>query len=1062
MAKYRSKQTGLTVAMAKIDSPVVHGEFCLATRGESDDGLPHILEHLIFEGSDEYPYNQALDLLATRSLGAWTNAATYQDRTCYLLSTAGTSGFLEILPIYLDHLLFPWLREEEFLTEVHHVNGDGEDDGVVYNEIRGRPSPPTLKALYKLLYPDEPGYYVNTGGSLQNMRTSTTIEKVRDYHRKYYRPENLVLIITGNINQQQIFKTIASMEEKIVKETPSDRELFKRPWQKPLQPIGKENHIEQEFPSDDETNGEVYFAFRLSNHITEDISMLEAYKILMTYLTSSKESPLRAAFVETEDPLCYSVDYRSFKYSHPAYYLSFSKVPANRTGEVIPRLRKIIKQIIDGGPSEFDLSRLRSYIDTGMVENQKLIENNLPLTDGAIHDMMHSTQKQHFQQFVNLRLLWSSTHRDHNASFWIELLYNIFNNYDTVVVEGKPSVNLMKENYQKEKERIEEQKAELGQEGLAKKREELEAAISSKVLPGEEILTKIPFGDVGKIKFRTIATYNATHNPQNLFDFSNIRLKIQISDVRSKFVSMSIYIDVSYLTHTQKLYLPLLLGLWMDSPIKKNGTITSASDMLRRNHESLMKFGKSLDFSNLAINAECQLEKLKEGISYLSDTINYPYFTRKNLKEKIEKKLLEVETSYDAESLVEALEFQSYYDNSSCKYAAEDVVQKKFLIKLKNEVLNNADKVLKDIYQIMKTVFKPEKSFLHVAANADTFIEHYGSQLLVFNSIFNESFVSFDKTEKFPYKSEREYRNKYPDSPRHIGVGLETTKSCHLVQFILYNNTDYLMESIPATMVLLRYLADEMFFEIRGRGLAYTAKLLLSVETGRIMLKLYRSAQITAAYKEVRRIFTEHLSGIRSWDKTKVDSAKGQLIYSWTAKEETIEDLALQAVLAYFKNVDTSYNRMFIESLSRVKSESLESIAKQILTQFLEADSTRTTVVCNKEKNSQVARDFAKLGYNMKLYPSYEDTFQVCPRKQISIHPTFFWDFFFKNGVYIGDFRKNVMSYSFSALFKPRPNHKLTQTKRNKLIIRLRLKVQLEYLLKWPIFVVQKAESPKN
>ena len=112
VAKYRSRLTGLTVAMAKIDSPVVHGKFCFATRAEDDDGLPHILEHLIFQGSEDYPYQGALELLALRCLGDDTNAWTAQDHTCYELSTAGTSGFLEILPIYLDHIFFPLLREE--------------------------------------------------------------------------------------------------------------------------------------------------------------------------------------------------------------------------------------------------------------------------------------------------------------------------------------------------------------------------------------------------------------------------------------------------------------------------------------------------------------------------------------------------------------------------------------------------------------------------------------------------------------------------------------------------------------------------------------------------------------------------------------------------------------------------------------------------------------------------------------------------------------------------------------------------------------------------------------
>lgn len=67
-----------------------------------------------------------------------TNAWTDVDHTCYTVSTAGDEGMLTLLPIYLDHILFPTLTEHGFITEVHHVDGEGEDAGVVYCEMQGR------------------------------------------------------------------------------------------------------------------------------------------------------------------------------------------------------------------------------------------------------------------------------------------------------------------------------------------------------------------------------------------------------------------------------------------------------------------------------------------------------------------------------------------------------------------------------------------------------------------------------------------------------------------------------------------------------------------------------------------------------------------------------------------------------------------------------------------------------------------------------------------------------------------------------------------------------------
>lgn len=67
-----------------------------------------------------------------------TNAWTDTDHTCYTIYTAGDAGMLTLLPIYLDHILRPTLTDEGFITEVHHIDGDGEDAGVVYCEMQGR------------------------------------------------------------------------------------------------------------------------------------------------------------------------------------------------------------------------------------------------------------------------------------------------------------------------------------------------------------------------------------------------------------------------------------------------------------------------------------------------------------------------------------------------------------------------------------------------------------------------------------------------------------------------------------------------------------------------------------------------------------------------------------------------------------------------------------------------------------------------------------------------------------------------------------------------------------
>ena len=83
-------------------------------------------------------FQNILDLLANRCLASRTNAWTSTDHTCYTVNTAGSSGFKQVLPVYLDHILHPLLREEDYITEVHHISENGEDAGVVYSEMQVR------------------------------------------------------------------------------------------------------------------------------------------------------------------------------------------------------------------------------------------------------------------------------------------------------------------------------------------------------------------------------------------------------------------------------------------------------------------------------------------------------------------------------------------------------------------------------------------------------------------------------------------------------------------------------------------------------------------------------------------------------------------------------------------------------------------------------------------------------------------------------------------------------------------------------------------------------------
>lgn len=100
------------------------------------------------------------------------------------------------------------------------MNEDGEDSGVVYSEMQSvemEDENIVDRAMHRAMYPDhECGYRYETGGALNNLRTSCSHQKVVDYHKKMYRPDNLAIIIAGQIDDNEIIEELVKFEEKIL------------------------------------------------------------------------------------------------------------------------------------------------------------------------------------------------------------------------------------------------------------------------------------------------------------------------------------------------------------------------------------------------------------------------------------------------------------------------------------------------------------------------------------------------------------------------------------------------------------------------------------------------------------------------------------------------------------------------------------------------------------------------------------------------------------------------------------------------------------------------------
>ena len=55
-----------------------------------------------------------------------------------------------------------------------------------------------------------------SGGALKNLRTSPSHQKVKDYHKKFYRADNAAIIVIGQIEPDEIISVLEKFEEKML------------------------------------------------------------------------------------------------------------------------------------------------------------------------------------------------------------------------------------------------------------------------------------------------------------------------------------------------------------------------------------------------------------------------------------------------------------------------------------------------------------------------------------------------------------------------------------------------------------------------------------------------------------------------------------------------------------------------------------------------------------------------------------------------------------------------------------------------------------------------------
>ena len=175
-------------------------------------GIAHMLEHMNFKSTDNLKAGEFDDVV--KSMGGLSNASTGFDYTHYFIKSS-TKNLSKSLDLFGELMQSLKLKDDEFQPERN----------VVAEERRWRTDNSPLGYMYFRLFNNaylyHPYHWTPIGfmGDIQNW----TLQDIQDFHSTFYQPKNAIIVVTGDVNADDVFTLAKKRFEKITnkKELPS-------------------------------------------------------------------------------------------------------------------------------------------------------------------------------------------------------------------------------------------------------------------------------------------------------------------------------------------------------------------------------------------------------------------------------------------------------------------------------------------------------------------------------------------------------------------------------------------------------------------------------------------------------------------------------------------------------------------------------------------------------------------------------------------------------------------------------------------------------------------------
>lgn len=200
----RDLDNGLRVIVIPTDFPnIVSLQIPVSTGSrneveEGKSGFAHFFEHMMFRGTENYTADEYGALL--KNAGADQNAYTTDDRTVYHI-TFSKEDLETILMLEADRFQHLQYSEADFRTEALAVLGE-------YNKNSANPIQKLFEVQRAAAF-NVHTYQHTTMGFIEDIEDMPNeFDYSLEFFDRYYRPENSVVIVSGDVEPEQVFSLV--------------------------------------------------------------------------------------------------------------------------------------------------------------------------------------------------------------------------------------------------------------------------------------------------------------------------------------------------------------------------------------------------------------------------------------------------------------------------------------------------------------------------------------------------------------------------------------------------------------------------------------------------------------------------------------------------------------------------------------------------------------------------------------------------------------------------------------------------------------------------------------